>query len=222
MVAMMDLTGQRYGRLVVLRRAEKRKPVVWKCRCDCGTIKDIRAGQLRTGKTRSCGCIALERIGQLRRSHGMSKMAEYKIWKDIKKRCFNPNHAAFKDYGGRGISVAREWRDSFPAFLEHIGPRPSPGHSVDRIDNSKGYEPGNCRWATHAEQSRNSRQNRMITHQGMTLTVTDWAALVGIDSKIVFMRLKYGWDPVDALCRPVKGTRATKKSLPSPPDHTTG
>lgn len=220
MTALVDLSGQRYGRLLVVQRVAAVRPVAWRCRCDCGKHKDVRSGQLRSGKTRSCGCIAMERIARLRRSHGKSGTPEYKIWKDIKKRCRNPNHAAYRLYGGRGIAVAPEWEDSFESFLSAVGSRPSPAHSIDRIDNSKGYQPGNVRWATQPEQNRNTRQNRRLTHNGRTMTLTDWASEVGINSRTLWSRVAvYGWSTSDALTRPAG--RSNRKSL-SPADNTTG
>ncbi len=133
-------------------------------------------------------------------THGMSKTTTYTIWKAIHQRCSNPNNDNYSRYGARGIAVCARWC-SFENFLSDMGERPV-GMSIEREDNDKGYEPGNCRWATPLEQSRNRRDNRMITYQGVTLCVTDWAVRQGLPGQCLRHRLKKGWSLDKALNTP--------------------
>lgn len=158
-----DLTGRQFGRLTVLRRtAENSKDgrPQWECQCVCGERVVLRGASLRTGNTRSCGCLQKESVGALRRTHGGSNTDEYETWLGMKKRCLNHAHHKYPEYGGRGIVVCDRWRNSFENFILDMGPKPSPQHSLDRIDNDGPYDKDNCRWATSIEQSRNRRQRR--------------------------------------------------------------
>jgi hypothetical protein len=154
-------TGNRYGRLVVLGLGPPKpgcKP--WLCRCECGTLTIVDGTALRLGNTRSCGCLNLESL-RGRARHGKARGGHsrvYRIWNAMKQRCHNPNQPHFPRYGGRGIAVCDEWRKSFDAFYAHMGDPPSLDHSIDRIDNDLGYQPGNCRWATDSEQMKNRRK----------------------------------------------------------------
>lgn len=136
-------------------------------------------------------------------THGMSRdRAEYRIWKGIKQRCFNPRRREYPRYGGCGISMHAQWADSFAAFIEYIGPRPSPAHSIDRIDNERGYEPGNVRWATPVEQARNSRSSRNLEWRGKTQNLTDWGRELGLARCSITARLRKGWSIERALSSP--------------------
>lgn len=159
----VDRTGQTFGRLTVIRRAEERKAgrrgVVWECQCACGAVVNVAAERLGV-RTRSCGCLHREMAGDRTRTHGDSKSAEHRTWSGMITRCENPNREKFRDYGGRGIRVCERWRgaNGYQNFLADMGRRPSPRHSIDRIDVDGNYEPGNCRWATPSEQARNTRK----------------------------------------------------------------
>lgn len=124
--------------------------------------------------------------------HYRSKTPEYESWHAMKQRCHNPNDLHYEDYGARGIYVYQEWRSSFQAFYDFIGPRPGAGYSIERIDNDRGCEPGNVKWATAKEQANNRRSSRMIAHKGAVHSLTEWAALLDLPLSTVFNRLKRG------------------------------
>lgn len=184
-----DKTGERFGRLVVLRREPNRRVELgpyWLCRCDCGNEKVMRGGSL--GKdTFSCGCwsreirkaanVELMQRRAVQRAAGLctDQHPEHGIWTAMVARCSNPNHAAYANYGGRGISVCPEWAESFWVFLRDVGKRPSPELTLDRIDNDDNYEPGNMRWTTRKEQSLNSRRVRFRDIDGNKVTMTSCA-----------------------------------------------
>jgi len=198
-----DITGNRYGRLKVLRYVgrTKRGIALWECRCDCGTIKTIMAGSLRRASwpTRSCGCLQLERA----RTHGMKRTREWSCWSGMKRRCLDPNNIGYKRYGGRGIKVCQKWLHSFEAFFADMGACPSAKHSIDRIDNDGDYRPENCRWATPSEQSRNRRHNRLITAWGRTQALVAWSQETGLNPMTIASRLRKGWLPEAALGTPL-------------------
>lgn len=166
MPRLLDITGQRFGRLVVIERATKadNRPC-WKCRCDCGRTITVQGGSLRSGNTKSCGCFRQDTSRALLLKHGhagrdnASRLAssEYRSWTHMIGRCENPKDKDYHHYGGRGISVCPRWRHSFSAFLADVGPKPTPRHSIDRINNDGNYEPGNVQWATRSQQMRNRR-----------------------------------------------------------------
>lgn len=178
MKAIKDMSGQRLGKLTVIAfdKIDEYGKAIWTCRCDCGVIKPIQGCRLRkTYKpTRSCGCLITAGLISRSKTHGMRKSSEYTIWTDMKQRCFNPNDPYYKDYGGRGISVCQEWADSFESFYEHIGQRPSKRHTIERLNGSGNYEPGNVKWATWEEQANNRRNSVHITHNGKTRTLSQW------------------------------------------------
>lgn len=157
-----DINGTRFGRLVALYPTGERRNehFVWRCLCDCGRETEVTTGSLGTGRTRSCGCLRRE----FPYRHGGVGSPLYKCWTSIKARCLNPKNKSFKDHGGRGITIASEWIDDFQAFRDYInqnlGPRPK-GYTLDRIENSEGYFPGNLRWAPRTVQAHNSRGSRV-------------------------------------------------------------
>ena len=157
-----DLTGQTFGRWVVISRGsdDPSGRAYWNCLCECGTEKLVRVGHLRGGLTQSCGCRRAEVAAQTHTTHGMRWSPEYSVWSGMKRRCFNPNEQNYAYYGGRGITICPEWAESFETFYRDMGPRPSDDLSIDRIDVDGNYEPGNCRWATATEQSSNQRRSK--------------------------------------------------------------
>ena len=161
MPAALNLSKSIFGLLTAIEPVGRQNgKIVWSCRCACGTTIKAPAGSLRSGNTTNCGCVRSAGLRQRNTTHGLGKPPEYNSWANMIQRCHNPSRPKFRYYGGRGISVCAEWRDSFAAFLAYIGPRPSPRHSVDRFpDNDGNYEPGNVRWATQKEQVANSRSN---------------------------------------------------------------
>lgn len=175
MSRLLEMTGQRFGRLTVIARAQNLDhKAAWQCLCDCGRTVAIRGWLLRSGASQSCGCWKRDRL----RKHGMKNTPEYVVWQAMKDRCYNPRRSAYKDYGGRGIRICERWRNDFREFYKDMGPRPK-GTSLDRINNDGDYEPGNCRWATKDMQARNMRKTRRFTHQGEDLCVAEWARRIG-------------------------------------------
>lgn len=159
-----DITGQQFGRLTAVKRLPFKRPhSVWLCRCECGRTKKVALASLRRGLTRSCGCLYREVFAVQNNNfrHGASTRErmtpEYVSWFSMKARCYNPNAANYHLYGGRGIKICERWRSSFTNFLEDMGPKPTPSHSIDRINNDSNYEPANCKWSTSKEQAANRR-----------------------------------------------------------------
>lgn len=157
----VDLVGKRFGQLSVIEMSSRKNGrIMWRCKCECGEELDVRGTHLRSGATTTCGCGRASLTIARSTTHGYSNRTEYFIWWSMKARCLNKNHKQYSDYGGRGITICQRWLDSFENFLNDMGDRPGK-LTLDRIDNDKGYEPGNCRWATRQEQYANSRPAKM-------------------------------------------------------------
>lgn len=212
---LIDLTGQRFGRLEVIgfSHFNKHHQAMWRCRCDCGNETIVVSGNLRTGKTQSCDCLRRERCAASNRKnlkmippkHGKTNTRLYRIWGAMRSRCYNPNTANYHNYGGRGITVCEEWRKDFQSFytwsMEH-------GYksdlSIDRIDNEQGYGPDNCKWSSRKEQANNTRQNHVLNYNGEAHTTAEWSDITGISRTVIVNRLRRGWDVEKALTTPVK------------------
>jgi hypothetical protein len=190
------LPGERYDRWTVVADAPGRH---YLCRCDCGTERTVTGSALRRGRSRSCGCIAKDQL-RATRKHGMSLTTIYNLWGSMVSRCNNPTHQAFPNYGGRGIKVCDRWL-SFENFYTDMGERPE-GKELDRINNDGPYSPENCRWATPRQQGRNRRTNRVITFNGKSMCVADWADELGLSSANIYLRLSKGWSVEEALTTP--------------------
>lgn len=184
-----------------LIRANGKHIKMWRCVCECGNYGIIDGVNLRSGASKSCGCLSRERARKTLYKHGHAGERIYYEWTRMKARCYNKHTYNYCDYGGRGIAMCDEWRDSFESFLEWAN---SSGYkdnlSLDRIDVNGNYEPSNCRWATPKEQSNNRRNNIFIEIDGEKKTLKQWCEFYGVDYKLVHARIKYrGWNPVDAI-----------------------
>lgn len=197
MAKAQDLTGKRFGRLVAMKVDNSGRRRRWECLCDCGKTTMVEASLLNCGRTRSCGCLSVDHASSMNASHGMTGTKIYKAWKGIKKRCFNQSEKAYKNYGGRGITLCDEWVDDFPAFYAYIGDPPTDRHTVGRIDNEGDYRPGNVRWETYAEQNSNKRNNKVYEYKGSSYHLDELVAMSGVSWSTMASRLiTLGW-PVD-------------------------
>lgn len=201
-MSIKDREGQRYGRLTVLQRAvNKVEPsgairAQWLCRCDCGNEVVVTGHALGKGTTKSCGCLNRENAPK----HGMSKTRIYRNWHAMRQRCTNPTHSHYSRYGGRGITICERWM-TFENFLADMG-ECEDGMTLDRIDNERGYEPGNCRWATRQQQSNNRGDNVRLTHEGQTKTLAEWGRETGLGKNVILKRLASGWSIERILTEP--------------------
>lgn len=208
-----DLTGERFGRLTVVKKSDKKYKgdahQFWFCHCDCGKEKEIYDRSLITGSTKSCGCLGREISsinGSGNRKHGMSFSPEYYSWNHMMMRCTNKNHHAWKDYGGRGITVCERWK-SFENFYEDMGERPI-GKSIDRIDNDGNYEPKNCKWSTQKEQVGNRRNsNHLIEYNREIKLSSVWEEEYGLNAGILIRRIRSGWSVDRAINTPMYLTK---------------
>lgn len=195
----VDLTGQRFGRLTVLEHLPDGYVM---CRCECGESKRIYVGNMRSGKSKSCGCLNREMIGDRARTHGKSKTKEYAVWARMWARCTNPTVDRYPRYGGRGIVVCERWK-SFENFLEDMGPLPTPQHSIGRLDNDANYAPDNCRWETRLEQANNTSTTVFIEFNGVRKPLQEWARETGIPAQRLTQRFNAGMSPEQMFdCKP--------------------
>jgi hypothetical protein len=212
----VDLTGQRFGRLVAIRSVGRKfgGNTYWLCRCDCGAEKEIRGSALRSKKPGtnvwSCGCGAKERCaelgrlhGPLRRTHGGSGTPAFVSWVGMIRRCHDASHPSFAHYGGKGIAVCDRWRASFKNFLADMGMRPA-GRTLNRKLSSGNYEPGNCEWATQEKQHADRSCTIWLTHQGETLPMARWAQRLGVSIKTLWSRRRLGWPDSKIVSTPIK------------------
>jgi hypothetical protein len=202
-----NLIGQRFGKLFVVELLGKHGATWrWRCVCDCGAQKLATTVNLLQGSPNSCGCQFTRKI------HGMASRVTgehplYKAWLKMRERCTNPKQHAFHRYGGRGIKVCDRWMYDFATFAADMGPKPTPQHSLDRIDGDGDYEPGNCRWATATEQCRNQISNRLVTFIGREMTLAEAVELSGLNYHAVKARIsRLGWTAERALTTPISPT----------------
>lgn len=194
-------SGQRFGRYTVIQEADRQRKKngasvrMILARCDCGTEKTVRLDCLRSGTTVSCGCFHSDQArdqGHAKKTHGKAKTHLYMVWSAMKQRCHNPRNKSYWRYGARGISVCDEWFNSFEAFSQYVGVRPE-GQTIDRIDSSGNYEPGNVRWATYIEQARNTRRNIFVLADGKEMTLPEACELFSFNYETARKSIrKYG------------------------------
>ncbi len=205
-----ELIGSTVNLLTVLAMdmENTKRGVYMKCICRCGLAKSVSASLLRNKLVGSCGCA--KKGNNYARKHGGNGTPEYEAWHAMKSRCYQKSDISFHNYGGRGITVCDDWRRSFSEFIRDMGARPSPEHSVDRIDPNGNYEPGNVRWGSEEEQCNNRRDNRFIEFDGQRLTISQWSRKLGINKLTIKHRLDYGWPPEKALWPKSIKTRAER------------
>ncbi len=197
-------------KLTFVKETKKNESNKWMAlfKCDCGQDVELCIASVKSLNTSSCGChrreTAVKNSSYERNGHGKTGTTEYVIWKSIKQRTSNPNNSGYRLYGARGITMSKEWSDSFEAFYKDMGPRPTSSHSVERKDNSVGYEKSNCRWATPKEQARNRSSNKYLEINNVIKILIVWCEEYGISHRVVLSRLKYGWDIEKALNTPIR------------------
>lgn len=198
-----DLTGKRFGNLVAILPTTihlKSRKMIWLFKCDCGKTKRIVGSAVTTGNSQSCGCGVVNATIRRNFIHGGSKLAEHRVWREMKKRCYNPKCQGYKNYGGRGIIVCNRWLHLFRNFLSDMGKRPSKFHSIDRKDNNGNYTPSNCQWSTKLRQNRNRRNNHVIEMGGVRKTISEWSEETGINQGTIECRLRRDkWPAAKAL-----------------------
>ena len=202
----IDITGEKFGKLTVLKRVGKDGSfATWLCVCDCGRETIVRSRSLWSGNTKSCGCSHyFKGSAHINYKHGQSKSKLYNVWNGLKARCFNKNTKEYQYYGARGINMCAEWKENFQSFYFWAKENGYlSGFSLDRIDNNGDYEPANCRWVTKAEQNNNKRSNVRISFKGQSKTMKQWADSFGISYKLLHSRInKLGWSFEKAISTP--------------------
>jgi hypothetical protein len=193
-----DLRGESFGKLTVIAPDWRDGKRVWRCQCVCGKEVLFTRTGLEKGASPSCGCSR-----KTTKTHGKSDDRDYQAWRNMKSRCYLKTVKEYEYYGARGISVCARWRDSFEAFMEDMGERPSPDHSLDRIDNDGDYTPENCRWASRVEQMRNRRGVTLVEWNGEQERLADLCEQFGIKTGTAKYRIKKGWSVVDAVSTPL-------------------
>lgn len=206
MPKIVNLTGETFGRLTVIERLVERPgkylSPFWICICDCGNKTRVHMQCLRSGVIKSCGCLQKEAVKIANSKHGLCGTPEYSIWRNMKNRCYNSKTQHYDRYGGRGITVCDEWRDSFETFYRDMGDRPSSEHTLDRKDNDKGYSKENCRWATKQEQGNNKSNNVFYFYDGKARTLRAWCRELNLNFATVYNRIRnLGWSFEKAILK---------------------
>lgn len=203
----LDLTGQKFGKLTVIKQAEHyispkgKYKARWFCLCECGNEVIVHADSLKSGRTTSCGCVRKEKTSNINKKHGLRNSRLYIVWNNMKERCYNPNHNHYKHYGARGITICDEWKNDFQSFYDWAMSNDyKEDLTIDRIDVNGNYEPSNCRWITNKEQQRNRTNNKLITINGETKCLPEWCELLNLNYNTVRTRINnYHWSPERAL-----------------------
>lgn len=212
-----DLTGEKIGRLTVIKRVENNKAnnAQWLCQCECGKEIITTTANLKRRHSKSCGCLRKEHTSGINNNfykHGMYNTKLYQTWHNMKQRCFNKNSSHYKNYGGRGIKVCDEWLEFMNFYNWAMSNEYSEELTIDRIDVNGNYEPDNCRWVDNKTQCNNKRNNHLITYNGKTHTMMEWSRLLNIKYDVLRFRLKRGWDIEKALTERIKnGDRKKNK-----------
>lgn len=208
---MKDLSGNRYGKWTVIGFGKKSKTTYyWDCICDCGTRRFVNASSLKRGMSKSCGCAEPKKNPW--HTHGGRSDRLYGVWRGIKTRCYNKNDKSYKDYGARGIAMCDEWKNNYASFKEwaikngYDDTAKKNVCTIDRIDNSKNYEPSNCRFANMKTQSNNRRSNHFLTLNGESHTIKEWSEITGMSYAMLKKRVQFGWDDEKILKTPKKHT----------------
>lgn len=211
---LLNLTGQRFGRLVVVERSTNSKngKARWLCKCDCGNDTVVFSTSLVRGLTHSCGCLNSEIASERFSTHRLSESRLHKTWSDMKKRCYNPNSKSFPAYGGRGIEMCEEWKDDFQSFYNWaMAHGYADDLTIDRIDVNGNYSPENCRWVDKLTQANNCRTNHYLTFNGKTQSIAAWARELGVSDSLIRQRIvTLGWSVERALTEPSR-VKAYKK-----------
>lgn len=206
MPKVIDLSGQRFGRLTVIAQAGKMQNgrIAWKVVCDCGNETVVSGHELKQNRTKSCGCSRKKKDSHSHSQNTKRANRIYTAWRNMRNRCNNSKHPLFKYYGGRGVEICKEW-DVFKNFHDWAMYNGySDGLTLDRVDVNGNYEPSNCRWVDMKVQANNKRNNRKLTLQGETHTVAEWVAITGINSNVIRSRIRYGWTDEKILTTPIK------------------
>lgn len=205
MPKLINLKGQKFGRLIVIKRVENNQhgKLQWLCECNCGQRKVIMGNNLKRSNTQSCGCLRTER--RLKHGHtiGTTRSKTHQVWQHIKQRCLNMNNPDYYNYGARGIMVCNRWKNSFKNFLKDMSEKPI-NHQIDRIDNNGNYCKSNCRWVTSKINNRNRRNNHLITYDNKTRCLSAWAEEIGMNKTTLRDRIIAGWSIEKTLTTPIK------------------
>jgi hypothetical protein len=208
----LDLNGKRFGRLTVISKSEEHNKygqVIWLCKCDCGNEIIATTGDLNRGHVKSCGCLQKEKVIQACTKHNESRTRLYRIWSNMKCRCYSPKATSYENYGGRGICICDEWLKSYQAFslwAKNNGYNDS--LTIDRKNDNGNYEPSNCEWKTLGDNSRKTRRTVYIEAEGIRLSRSEWARKSGISTTVIARRLKNGMTPEEAVTKATRGSNS--------------
>jgi hypothetical protein len=202
-------TGDCFGKLTIIKECSRRNNLRYVlCKCDCGKEKEILLASLRRGDVNTCGCSIVAHAKKMNFKNGLYKTRLHSIWENMKQRCYNPKASRYKGYGGRGITICKEWLDDFKNFYDWAM---SNGYAdnltIDREKVNGNYEPDNCRWADNVKQNNNRTNNRLIIYNGVTKTLTEWAIELGFEHKTLAKRLDSGWPIEKAFTTTLMHTR---------------